>query len=64
MVAKSIAKNLVFIHNPTDYRPASQSTIHSMLNNDPQLLNFRRAHSKEAVRLSLYVWLNKINSVL
>ena len=26
--------------------PASQSTIHSMLNNDPQMLNFRRAHSK------------------
>ena len=35
-----------------------------MLNNDPQLLNFRRAHSKEAVRLSVYIWLNKMNSVL
>ena len=33
------------------FKPASQSTIHSILNNGPQLLNFRRAHSKEAIRL-------------
>ena len=32
-------------------RPASQSTIHAILNNGPQLLNVRRAHSKEAIRL-------------
>ena len=32
--------------------PNSQSTIHdSILNNGPQLLNFRREHSKEAIRL-------------
>ena len=32
-------------------RPASQSTIHSILDRCPQLLNCRRAHSKEASRL-------------
>ena len=32
-------------------RPASQSTIRSLLNNGPQVLHFRRTHSTEAVRL-------------
>ncbi len=36
-------------------RPGSQSTIHSILNNTPQPLNFSRANSKEAVRLSVYI---------
>ena len=45
-------------------RHASQTTIHSIFNNGPQPLNFRRANSKEAVRLSVYIWLNIINSLL
>ena len=31
-------------------RPAIQTTVHSILNNGPQPLNFSRANSKEAVR--------------
>ncbi len=45
-------------------RHASQSTIHAILNNGPQQLNVSRANNKEAVRLSVYIWLNIINSLL
>ena len=36
-------------------------SVHSILNNGPQPLNFSRANSKEAARLSVYIWLNIIN---
>ena len=42
-----------------DFKTGILSTIQSMLNNDPQLLNFSRAHSNEAVRLIVHI----INSV-
>ena len=45
-------------------RHASQNTVHSILNNGPQPLNFSRANSKEAVRLSVHIWLNIIKSLL
>ena len=45
-------------------RPGSQYVIHSILNNGPQPLNFSRVNSKEAVRLSVHLWLNIINSLL
>ena len=55
MVAKSIAKILLFMHKPTDYNTqqwSSTTELHS------------RANNKEAVRLSVHIWLNIINSLL